>query len=153
MLIEKPRWLPLTFCLLCVTAQGQEMKLEPGKAVEREIAGGESHTYHISLRAAQFVRLRLEQRAVDATLILSAPDGKQLVGMDMTGAGESDSLSLEVSSSGSYQLIVRGNGTEALRGSYRLAAALRAAQVEMWEQTQWQSPYYWAAITPQGEWK
>jgi CHAT domain-containing protein len=32
-------------------------------------------------------------------------------------------------------------------------AALRAAQVEMWKQKQWQSPYYWAAFTTQGEWK
>lgn len=33
------------------------------------------------------------------------------------------------------------------------AAALRAAQVEMWRQKQWQSPYYWAAFTMQGEWR
>jgi CHAT domain-containing protein len=30
---------------------------------------------------------------------------------------------------------------------------LRAAQVEMWRQKQWQSPYYWAAFTLQGEWR
>jgi len=33
------------------------------------------------------------------------------------------------------------------------AAALRSAQVEMWRQRQWQSPYYWAAFTLQGEWR
>ena len=33
------------------------------------------------------------------------------------------------------------------------AAALRAAQLEMWQQPQWQSPYYWAAFTLQGEWR
>jgi len=33
------------------------------------------------------------------------------------------------------------------------AAALRAAQVEMWKQKQWQAPYYWAAFTMQGEWR
>jgi CHAT domain-containing protein/tetratricopeptide (TPR) repeat protein len=33
------------------------------------------------------------------------------------------------------------------------AAALRAAQVEMSRQRQWQSPYYWAAFVLQGEWK
>jgi len=32
------------------------------------------------------------------------------------------------------------------------AAALRAAQVEMLQQKQWQSPYYWAAFVLQGEW-
>jgi CHAT domain-containing protein/tetratricopeptide (TPR) repeat protein len=33
------------------------------------------------------------------------------------------------------------------------AAALRAAQLEMLQQKQWQSPYYWAAFTLQGEWR
>lgn len=31
------------------------------------------------------------------------------------------------------------------------AAALRAAQISMWKGKQWQSPYYWAAFTLQGE--
>lgn len=33
------------------------------------------------------------------------------------------------------------------------AAALRAAQVRMWKQKRWSSPYYWAAFQIQGEWK
>ena len=33
------------------------------------------------------------------------------------------------------------------------AAALRAAQVEMWTRKQWRPPYYWAAFVLQGEWK
>ncbi|MEG4584098.1 CHAT domain-containing protein [Microcoleus sp. MOSTC5] len=33
------------------------------------------------------------------------------------------------------------------------AAALRAAQLEMWKQEEWRSPYYWAAFNLQGEWR
>jgi CHAT domain-containing protein len=33
------------------------------------------------------------------------------------------------------------------------AAALRAAQIEMWQEKRWQAPYYWAAFTLQGEWR
>ncbi|KST62544.1 hypothetical protein BC008_10450 [Mastigocoleus testarum BC008] len=33
------------------------------------------------------------------------------------------------------------------------AKALRAAQLAMWREQQWQNPYYWAAFTIQGEWK
>jgi CHAT domain-containing protein/tetratricopeptide (TPR) repeat protein len=40
-----------------------------------------------------------------------------------------------------------------LRENKTPAAALRAAQMEMWRQTQWRSPYYWAAFVLQGEWK
>jgi CHAT domain-containing protein/Tfp pilus assembly protein PilF len=35
----------------------------------------------------------------------------------------------------------------------RPAAGLRAAQIQMWKQKQWRSPYYWAAFQLQGEWK
>ncbi|MGH9754942.1 MAG: CHAT domain-containing protein, partial [Blastocatellia bacterium] len=35
----------------------------------------------------------------------------------------------------------------------RPAAALRAAQVEMWRDKRWETPYYWAAFTLQGEWR
>jgi CHAT domain-containing protein len=33
------------------------------------------------------------------------------------------------------------------------AAALRAAQIELWKQRQWQAPYYWGAFVLQGEWR
>jgi CHAT domain-containing protein/Flp pilus assembly protein TadD len=35
----------------------------------------------------------------------------------------------------------------------RPAAALRTAQIQMWKQKRWRSPYYWAAFQLQGEWK
>jgi CHAT domain-containing protein len=40
-----------------------------------------------------------------------------------------------------------------LQGGLTPAAALRAAQVDMWQQKRWRSPYYWAAFGLQGEWK
>jgi CHAT domain-containing protein/Tfp pilus assembly protein PilF len=33
------------------------------------------------------------------------------------------------------------------------AAALRAAQIQMWKQKMWMSPYYWAAFQIQGDWR
>jgi CHAT domain-containing protein/tetratricopeptide (TPR) repeat protein len=33
------------------------------------------------------------------------------------------------------------------------AAALRAAQVQMWKQKRWRKPYYWASFVLQGEWR
>jgi CHAT domain-containing protein/Tfp pilus assembly protein PilF len=35
----------------------------------------------------------------------------------------------------------------------RPAAALRAAQVEMWRSLRWEEPFFWAAFTLQGEWR
>jgi CHAT domain-containing protein/uncharacterized protein HemY len=109
---------------LCLSVSAQAAKeaqtLIPGQSVEREIAGGDSHIYQISLTSRQFVRFRLEQRAIDATLILTAPDGKLLVEMSLTRAGDQESLSLEAAVSGDYRLTVRVGGLPTLRGTYRL---------------------------------
>jgi tetratricopeptide (TPR) repeat protein len=40
-----------------------------------------------------------------------------------------------------------------LKDGMRPAAALRAAQIEMWKKPQWQSPFYWGGFVLQGEWK
>jgi CHAT domain-containing protein len=40
-----------------------------------------------------------------------------------------------------------------LKDGLRPAAALREAQISMWKDKRWGSPYYWAAFTLQGEWK
>jgi CHAT domain-containing protein len=40
-----------------------------------------------------------------------------------------------------------------LEEDMRPAAALRAAQIEIYNRKRWQAPFYWAAFTFQGEWK
>jgi len=40
-----------------------------------------------------------------------------------------------------------------LQEGMRPAAALRAAQIEMWKRPQWQSPFYWGGFILQGEWR
>ncbi|MBO0798395.1 MAG: CHAT domain-containing protein, partial [Blastocatellia bacterium] len=42
---------------------------------------------------------------------------------------------------------------EMLQEGMRPAAALRAAQIEMWKRPEWDLPYYWGAFVLQGEWK
>ncbi len=100
--------------------------LEPGKPIEREITGGESHTYQLSMTAGQFIRFRLVQQEVNVALTLTAPDGKQLVEMNLTPAGEEESLSVEAATTGSYRLMVRGVGVKTSRGDYRLEVAVKA---------------------------
>ncbi|BAT55665.1 TPR domain protein [Nostoc sp. NIES-3756] len=40
-----------------------------------------------------------------------------------------------------------------LKEGFKPAAALRAAQLEIWRNQKYAAPYYWAAFTMQGEWK
>lgn len=117
-------------CSLCLSVSAQvvpePMTLVPGQSVERQIAGGESHTYQLPLTAGEFIRFRLAQRGIDATLILTAPNGKQLVEMNLTRAGDQESLSLEAAAAGGCRLTVRCGGVAVLRGAYRLEAAVQA---------------------------
>ena len=108
--------------------EAQDFTLETGKSVERAIAGGESHTYQITLTADQFVRLRVDQKVLDTTLILTGPDGKRSTEMNLTGPGEEESLAFE--GVGLYTLAVRGVGTPKMAGSYRLQMVLQPAPSE-----------------------
>ncbi|HMB28368.1 MAG TPA: hypothetical protein VKS99_09695, partial [Blastocatellia bacterium] len=54
----------------------QVRRLELGKPVERELAGGQSHSYQLSLDAGQYVKLVIEQRGIDVMAQLSGPNGK-----------------------------------------------------------------------------
>jgi CHAT domain-containing protein len=40
-----------------------------------------------------------------------------------------------------------------LKDGARPAAALRAAQVSLWQEKRWEALHYWAAFVLQGEWK
>ena len=109
----------------------EPFSLEPGKSVEQVIAGGESHTYQINLAAGQFVRFRLAQRAIDGVLTLTSPDGKQLVEMDVTGAGDEESLSLEVATAPTRKIQVGKGGK---RSPGRLSKVVLSAPPLRFEQ-------------------
>jgi hypothetical protein len=68
-------------------AAKEPQRLAAGKPVEREITGGQSHTYQITLQAGQFSRLVVDQKAIDVALTRAAPDGGRLMEANLTGRG------------------------------------------------------------------
>jgi len=42
--------------------------LEPGKTIERQLAGGESHFYQIHLDTGQFLHADVEQKGIDVVV-------------------------------------------------------------------------------------
>jgi CHAT domain-containing protein/tetratricopeptide (TPR) repeat protein len=50
-------------------------------------------------------------------------------------------------------LLMRRFYEHMITGGLRPAAALRQAQIDMSRDSQWQSPYYWAGFSLQGEWR
>jgi CHAT domain-containing protein len=83
-------------------------------------------------------------------------NGEGLMGLTRgflyAGAARVVSSLWEVDDRTSAQLMKRFYQGMLVRGE-RPAAALRAAQVAMWQTRGWDAPYYWGAYTLQGEWR
>src|SRR5215813_2800724 len=48
--------------------------LEAGKPIEREIAGGEAHSYQLTLTAGQYARVVVDQRGIDVVVTVYSPN-------------------------------------------------------------------------------
>src|SRR5215467_6694619 len=100
--------LMLCFAVAGHAAQSPRLKppkLKAGKPIERQIAGGETHSYQLKLATGQFMRVLVEQKGIDVALVLLSSDGRQLLESDLTGIiGALEPLSCEAPASGDYQV-------------------------------------------------
>ncbi len=103
--------------------------LEPRKPIERELAGGQSHWYRLSLTADQYVLVVVEQRGIAVVVQLLGPDNKQIMEFDSEASVYGQQFVSQVAEvSGSYQLNLRANQEGAQPGRYEIRVAeLRAA--------------------------
>jgi CHAT domain-containing protein len=109
-----------------VVAQKGGDSLEPGKTIERDLAGGESHSYLITLASGQVLHAVIEQRQTDLTATLFGPDGRQVGQFDGLWYGPERVCHL-AEASGSYRLEIRPVNQTATRASYQLkVVGLRA---------------------------
>jgi len=106
--------------------------LELGTPTERELTGGERHSYGIPLTAGQYLHLVIDQKGIDIVVVLFRPDGKKLAEVDSpNGAQGPEPVSLVAEASGSYRLEVRSLEKNASVGRYEAKIVeLRAATAE-----------------------
>jgi CHAT domain-containing protein/Tfp pilus assembly protein PilF len=112
-------------------AKGQQdvRVLELGKPIERELAGGQSHTYEVTLSAGQFLNVVVEQRGIDVVVKLLGPDSKQIAEFDSEIRKQGQETMSQVAEvAGSYRLNVQAKQKEAPAGGYEIRVVeLRAA--------------------------
>ncbi|HEY6188654.1 MAG TPA: tetratricopeptide repeat protein [Pyrinomonadaceae bacterium] len=95
--------------------------LEDGKPVERELKGGEAHSYRIALARDQYLEVMIEQRGVDVAIALVGPDGKMLGEVNRAkGAKGAETLTFVADAPGSYRLEVRAAEKNATTGRYEV---------------------------------
>ncbi|MGH9837545.1 MAG: tetratricopeptide repeat protein [Blastocatellia bacterium] len=105
------------------------LPLEPGKPITRELAGGQSHPYRITLDAGQYLNVVVEQRGIDVVVTLFGPDDKQIAEFDAEIRRHGQEIVSQVAeAAGSYRLNVQAKQKEAPAGHYEIRVAeLRAA--------------------------
>jgi tetratricopeptide (TPR) repeat protein len=97
--------------------------------LEREIKGGEVHSFQVQLSAGEFLYLVVEQQGVDVVVTMLAPNGEQLARSDcLNGRYGAEPVAIVAETSGAYRLEVGSPDKQALVGRYAVRlAAVRAA--------------------------
>ncbi len=102
-------------------AIAQITQLTLGQPLERELAGGQSHAYQLTLEAGQYCRLTVEQKGVDLVVRLIAPKGNLLVEVDSSNEGKgTELLPFVASEPGRYQVLVIVPDKQAGSGRYEI---------------------------------
>src|SRR5262249_47255280 len=110
----------------------EELSLELGKPIERELSGGQSHSYKITMISAQYLHIVVEQRGIDVAVALFTPDGKKIIEEDSEHVSEGSETVLAVAEfAGAYLIEVRSPGKAAKTGRYVIKVEeLRTATAE-----------------------
>jgi len=104
-------------------ADGEQeaLLLEPGKAIKHILAGADSHTYRIRLRAGQFVKVIVEQQGIDVVAQLSGPGGERIANFDGEGSSRGrESARFVAVAEGDYRLTVRAKQKNAPTAGYEI---------------------------------
>jgi CHAT domain-containing protein len=99
----------------------EELSLQPGKPIERELSGGQSHFYKITMSDGQYLRITVSQQGIDALVALFTPDGKKVGEADSEKTTvRSETISVIAGVTGAYRIEVRSAETTAKTGSYEI---------------------------------
>jgi CHAT domain-containing protein/Tfp pilus assembly protein PilF len=101
--------------------QVETMQLQPEKAIERQLAGGQSHEYQLSLLAGQYARVRADQLGINLSITCIGPDGKERFALDTSPIGDPEDAELIADASGVYQLRLIASEPQAPDGRYEIA--------------------------------
>jgi CHAT domain-containing protein/Tfp pilus assembly protein PilF len=105
--------------LISLTQEDQQ--LESGKPIQRELAGGQSHSYQITLDAGQYLQLVVEQRGIDVVIQLWGPDGKQIAEFNFESWNRGrETVEHVAEAKGSYRLNVHPKQKGSMAGRYEI---------------------------------
>lgn len=110
----------MVFAIFGQTQKTQEAQLlSANQTIERELAGGQSHTYRITLKSNEFLQIKAEQKGVDVVVRLFDSNQKQLAEMDSpNGTQGFEELLFITEKSGEYEIQITALDEKAAIGRY-----------------------------------
>jgi CHAT domain-containing protein len=111
--------------------QSEPILLQLGKSIEREMRGGEKHSYKAHAEAGQFVHVVALQEGIDVAVTLLDPSGKQILTVDSLNEQYGpEPASIITESSGDFQFDVSADSGDAPAGDYRIQLTDLRAPIE-----------------------
>ncbi len=93
--------------------------LPANQTVERELSGGQTHSYSITLKANEFLQVRAEQKGVDVIVKLFDSNKKQLIEMDSLNRTKGfEELLFITKKAGDYEIQISALDVKATTGKY-----------------------------------
>lgn len=95
--------------------------LESNTSLEREIGGGEKHTYQLAVTPGQYLKVVVAQRGVDVVVRLFGPDGKSIADVDQDARtlGE-ETLEFVGATNGNYRIEIQPRYKSLPGGLYQI---------------------------------
>jgi len=109
-----------TVAVVQAVQQAAEVRsLEVGPLILRELKGGQSHTYEISIAAGQYANVVVDQKGIDVVVKLLAPAGKLITEVDSpTRTLGPEPVYVIAETTGIYRLEIGSPNKNALPGKY-----------------------------------
>src|SRR5947209_3279361 len=104
-----------------LSAQPDSERLEPGKPIQHQLSGGQSHFYTIRLESSQFLHVIVTQLGVDVLVRLFGPDRQKVAEVDtIPGLQGQEALFWLPRITGDYRLEVNAKNRAANPGRYEV---------------------------------
>ncbi len=109
------------FAVLAQTPPIETQKLTLNQPIERQIKGGETHSFQFKLKAGEYALTEVEQKNIDVVVSLFDSNGKLVIEMD-GGFGMlwREAVSAIAATDGAYRIQIEAYGTAEQSGSYRV---------------------------------
>jgi CHAT domain-containing protein/Tfp pilus assembly protein PilF len=111
----------MVFAVFGQTQKTQEAQLlSANQTIERELAGGQSHTYRITLKSNEFLQIKAEQKSVNVVVRLFDSNQKQLVEVNSSHTTWFEELLFITEKEGEYEIQISALQEKAATGKYTL---------------------------------